>query len=211
MSESYAEEGRVNQKRRTRAALLAAANQLLHNGTLPSVAEAADAASVSRATAYRYFPSQEHLLHEVALDTAARDVDHVLDSAPIEGTAAERLDAVVLAVYRLVTSNDLAFRTLLKLSLEHKGEEQADTAGVIRRVGRRLRWVEEALDALREQLDATRFARLVTALALCTGIETQIVLRDVCALDQDEAEKVTRWAAQALLRASLSERASEAP
>jgi AcrR family transcriptional regulator len=52
----------VNQKRRTRAALVEAAQRLLDQGRTPTVADVADEALVSRATAYRYFPSQEHLL-----------------------------------------------------------------------------------------------------------------------------------------------------
>jgi AcrR family transcriptional regulator len=56
---------RANQKSRTRAALVEAAARLLRDGP-PTVAEAADAARISRATAYRYFPTQEALLVEVA-------------------------------------------------------------------------------------------------------------------------------------------------
>ncbi len=55
----------------------------------------------------------------------------------------------------------------------------------------------------RAQLGEEQFRRLVLALALCTGIETQIVLRDVCGLDADEAAEMTHWTAQALLRAAL--------
>jgi hypothetical protein len=37
------------------------------------------------------------------------------------------------------------------------------------------------------------------------GIEALIVLRDVCALEPEEAEEVARWAARMLLRSSLAE------
>ncbi|MGH7668804.1 MAG: TetR family transcriptional regulator, partial [Gemmatimonadaceae bacterium] len=47
------------QRRRTRLALLAAAARLIAAGAAPSVAEVADAADVSRRTAYRYFPTQD--------------------------------------------------------------------------------------------------------------------------------------------------------
>jgi AcrR family transcriptional regulator len=53
------ETGRVNQKRRTRAAIVESAKELLQQGTTPTVAQAAEAALVSRTTAYRYFPTQE--------------------------------------------------------------------------------------------------------------------------------------------------------
>ena len=57
--------GRVNQKARTRAAIVDAAQALRSASGRPTVAEAADAAKVSRATAYRYFPTQEALQVEL--------------------------------------------------------------------------------------------------------------------------------------------------
>ena len=60
--------GRANQRRRTRKDLLEAAGRLLKDGRTPSLEEVAEAALVSRATAYRYFPSIEALLREAALD-----------------------------------------------------------------------------------------------------------------------------------------------
>ena len=50
---------RANQKERTRAALVDAAKALVRAGAPPTVAEAAERARVSRATAYRYFPTQD--------------------------------------------------------------------------------------------------------------------------------------------------------
>ena len=74
------EGGRINQKRRTRAAIVAAAAELVRQGKSPTVAEVADAALVSRATAYRYFPSQEYLLAEAALESIRGDVDESLST-----------------------------------------------------------------------------------------------------------------------------------
>jgi AcrR family transcriptional regulator len=92
------EGGRINQKRRTRAAIVAAAAELVRQGKSPTVAEVADAALVSRATAYRYFPSQEYLLAEAALQSIHGDIDETL--SPIESVddPTLRLDAVVRAL-----------------------------------------------------------------------------------------------------------------
>src|SRR5882672_8165583 len=56
------ETGRVHQKARTRETLIRAARQLLAGESTPTVEQAAAAASISRATAYRYFPNQRALL-----------------------------------------------------------------------------------------------------------------------------------------------------
>ena len=44
---------RANQRRRTKAAIMEGARTLLREGKVPSIADAAEAAGVSRATAYR--------------------------------------------------------------------------------------------------------------------------------------------------------------
>ena len=62
MSIPYEAQGRVDQKRRTRAALVDAARELVALGETPTVEAAAEAASISRTTAYRYFSNQRALL-----------------------------------------------------------------------------------------------------------------------------------------------------
>lgn len=205
----WQEEGRINQKRRTRAAILEAAKQLLREGQTPSVAEAADAALVSRATAYRYFPTQEYLLSEAALESAKTDVDHLLEHAKPSDDPAVRLDILVQALQQVTIEQEAAFRTLVRLSMEayaHREQKREATPEELRG-GRRIGWIEEALAPVRESLvqDAVTFRRLVAALSLCMGIEALIVLQDVCGLSAKEAVEVSRWTAQTLLQAGLRE------
>ena len=56
--------GRVNQKLRTRNAILQAAVELMRTGSEVTMLEVARAALVSEATAYRYFPDLASLLQE---------------------------------------------------------------------------------------------------------------------------------------------------
>jgi AcrR family transcriptional regulator len=58
----YEQIGRVNQKARTRQALVTATRDLLAQGVVPTMEGAAAAASISRTTAYRYFPNVRALL-----------------------------------------------------------------------------------------------------------------------------------------------------
>ncbi|MBA3427049.1 MAG: TetR family transcriptional regulator, partial [Actinobacteria bacterium] len=62
MTVPYERTGRTNQKSRTRAALIAAARELLAQGVTPTIEGAAAAAAISRTTAYRYFPNLRALL-----------------------------------------------------------------------------------------------------------------------------------------------------
>jgi len=206
---SWEEEGRINQKRRTRAAIVEAAKQLLREGQTPSVAEAADVARVSRATAYRYFPTQEYLLIEATLDSARTDVNSLIETSPPTADPAVRLDTLVQALQQVTLENEAAFRALLQLSLEshaNGGHNREASEGRLRGGGR-IGWIEDALAPLRHYFDKdpATFRRLMAALSLCMGIEALIVLQDVCGLEAAEAVEVSRWAAQALLQAGLRE------
>lgn len=194
-----------NVRRRTRGAMIEAAAQLVREGVSPSVTEVADAAGVSRATAYRYFPTQESLLAEVIVpDLEAAQAAGMLPE-DLEG----RLEAAFTTIWASCIANEAAYRTVLRRGLERPPggsvdrEEEASSI----RAGRRVRWLRKALAPAREQMDEESFERLVGAICLCVGIESLVVLRDVCGLGAEEAEEVARWAARALLTASLGESA----
>ncbi|MFE2441447.1 TetR/AcrR family transcriptional regulator [Streptomyces sp. NPDC059426] len=56
--------GRINQKQRTRTAIVAAARELIGTGAEVTMPLVARAALVSEATAYRYFPDLHSLISE---------------------------------------------------------------------------------------------------------------------------------------------------
>ena len=124
MSISYEQGGRQDQKQRTRQALITAARDLLARGATPTVEAAAAAASISRATAYRYFPNQHSLLVGAHPEV---NVSSLLDAdAPLEPEA--RLDAVVNRTAELMFSAEATYRTMLRLSLEAEPAARGDLA-----------------------------------------------------------------------------------
>ena len=198
MSISYETTGRTRQKQRTRDALTAATRRLLREGVIPTVEEAADAAGVSRATAYRYFPNQGDLLvaaHDW-MDTPSLVTDNV-GSEP-----QERLAAVVERIIGTIVENEGAYRAMLKLSLEGHVPGEGDLE---LRKGRRIIWVEDALQPVKRQLGPRRFKRLVRAIAASIGVEVLVWMTDVAKMSRDEAVATIRWSASALLRAALDE------
>ena len=198
--------GRVNQKRRTRAAIVEAAKELLDQGVTPTVAQAAEAAQVSRTTAYRYFPSQDSLLVEVALNVDVDDIEQAVASEVDEAGAAERAVDVLDSFNAHVFDAEAQYRTALRLYLDvwleaaGKGDE---TPGV--REGRRRRWYEDSLAPLRDGVAPDAWDRLITALCVLSGPEPMTVLRDVSQLDDEDGRAVLRWAAATLIRATLDE------
>ena len=208
MNNEQENNGRYKQKRRTRTAVLTAARELIRQGKIPSVADAADAADVSRRTAYRYFPTQEQLLTEAQLEGERPAFERVFESAELAHDVEARLDALVRAMYAELQSTEPLMRTMIRLTVDRSRDEHtADAAEAEppRRGYRRIDWIEMALSPVRMQLDETSFERLVSGLALCIGIEALLVLRDVRGLDLAAAEEVSRWVARSLLHASLAE------
>lgn len=205
--------GREKQKGRTRGALLAAASHLLAQGRTPTVAEVADAADVSRRTAYRYFTTQEQMLVEAALEGLRPRIEQeIAGGAPQDAPAAAdepveaRLDRTVRAIQRNAVENEALLRTMIRLTVgpfPAAGDASDDSPR--RRGYRRIEWIELALAPVKGQLGSRRHARLVAALTVCLGIDALIVLQDLCGLTAAEAESACRWMAQSLLHASLDD------
>jgi AcrR family transcriptional regulator len=198
MSVPYEATGRTRQKARTRAALIEAGREFLSDGVTPTVEQAADAAGVSRTTAYRYFPNQRALIVATFPEVAAASL---LPDSPPEDPAA-RLDAVIDALTGQLVEHEPELRAHLRLSLESANGERPDLPF---RTGRAIGWIEEALAPLQGQLSDPDLRRLVLAIRSAVGIEALVWLTDVAALSRDEAVDVMRWSARALLRATLSE------
>jgi len=201
---------RSAQKRRTRRAILAAAVELMRQGETPTANRVAELAEVSRRTVYLYFPTQEQLLTEAALEGVRTELERALAVAASDDVWA-RLDSLVSEGLQSCLDGEVLLRTMIRLSVEQRLDEAR--GGPPReaplRGGRRIEWIETALEPVREELGEERFQRLVSALAMVIGIEALLVLRDIRGLDREEMEDVSRWAARALLRASLEEQARD--
>jgi AcrR family transcriptional regulator len=199
MSIPYEEGGRTAQKRRTRAALVAAARDMVAAGVTPTVEEAAAMASISRTTAYRYFPNRRSLL------VAGHPETGVTSMLPVDAPddAAARLDLVVGSFTRLIVDTEAQQRTMLRLSLEADPVEQA---ALPLRQGRAIAWIAEALAPLHNEMSDAEFHHLVLAIRSVIGIEALAWLTDVGGLSRTQAVELMCWSARSLLSAALSSR-----
>jgi AcrR family transcriptional regulator len=193
----YEQTGRTQQKSRTRKELIAAARDLVaRDGNAPTVEEAAAAASVSRTTAYRYFPNQKSLL------VAAHPETEKVSLVPLDPAAdpEDRLLDTVEAFIQMVIETEQQHRTMLRLSLE------ADTppGDLPLRKGRAIGWFEEALAPLRGQLTEAGVHRLAITIRSAVGIESLVWLTDVAGRTRDEAAELMTWSARAMLRQALA-------
>jgi AcrR family transcriptional regulator len=197
MSSSYEQSGRIRQKRRTRDQLIAATRDLIaEKGAAPTVEEVAAAASVSRTTAYRYFPNQQALLIAAHPETATTS----LLPPDIGNDAEERLLTAVRAFHQLIVDTENQQRTMLLLSL------QAGTPIELPlRQGRAIAWFEDALAPLRDRLEEAELHWLSVAIRSAVGIESMVWLIDVVGLSRGQAAALMQWSAQALVHEALAD------
>ena len=192
--------GRPNQKARTRKDLLQAAARLAKLGRTPTLEEIAEAALVSRATAYRYFPNVETLLIEAAVDIAMPEPEALFrDDGSIDPVA--RLQRVETALHDMMHENEPLLRAMLASAIQR--DMQADVSGGLpKRQNRRTPLIEAAIAPARDQFRPKARTLLQNALALIIGPEAMIVAKDVLQLDDAEARKMQRWAIRALVEAA---------
>lgn len=213
---------RTDQKRRTRQDLLQAAMRLMKRGQVPKLAEVAEEAMVSRATAYRYFSSDEALLAEAPMDSLMPDAEDLFPG-DAQGDAVadpeERLLTADAAMRRVIWGNHTQLRLMLARLLEQaarangpgvNGTGANGTPGEPLRQNRRMDFIEAALAPARDRFDTSSYQKLCAALALVFGTESMVVFRDVLQMEDAAAWEVESWMVRVLARAALADSRAEA-
>lgn len=203
MSMSYERTGRTAQKTRTRDALVEAARALVAAGETPTIEVAAQAAAVSRTTAYRYFRSKRDLLLAAHPEISATTM--LSDHPP--SSPADRLDEVVCRFTAMILDTEAQQRTMLRLSLE----DGAPDRSMPLRQGRAIGWIGEALEGLKGELSDDEVHRLVIAVRATIGIESLVWLVDVAGVSRADAVTLMRGSAQALLAHARHQTRERAP
>ena len=187
---------------RTFKRLLDEAVVLVRRGRIPSVAEVAQSAGVSRATAYRYFPSRSKLVSAVIAEALAP----VQRAVPQSGDAKQRLHELLDRTYSRFAAYEPHMRAALQLALEHQSLE---TAGLLEeepfRRGQRTEILATTIAPLKKKLSKKTYDRLLRALAVVYGIEPMVILKDICGASDRETEAVVRWMMDALVDAAMRE------
>ncbi len=190
--------GRVNQKLRTRRAIVQAAVELMRTGRDVTMLEVARSALVSEATAYRHFADLASLLQEAMageMPTPVEALASVADSRdPVERVA-------------------VATEHLLRTVLTYQGATRAMIAATITRPealgarpAMRFGLIDHALAPLDETLGATDPAalrQLKNGLAVVVSAEALFALTDLARLAPEDAVAGVVHTATTLTRATL--------
>ena len=190
--------GRVNQKLRTRTAIVQAAAELMATGRDVTMPEIARAALVSEATAYRYFPDLASLLREAMagqLPDPAEALAPVADSAdPVE-----RVAFATEYLMRHVLARQGAVRAMIAATVARPG-------GGASRPGLRVGLIDQALAPIDGVLDRAALHRLKLGLGVVVSAEALFSLTDLYGVEPEEAIAIAVHAATTLTRAALPEK-----
>lgn len=172
------------------------------NGHIPSVAEVAVRSNVSRATAYRYFPSRSALVTAV-IDISLGPVRSFASDSP---DGRRRVHDLFMETFPRFKEFEPQLRAAAQLTLEQWALERA---GLLEeepyRRGHRVRILQHAIAPLAPQLTPKVRQMLHHALSVVYGIEPYIILKDIWGLPDREVERIALWMADALIDAALRE------
>jgi AcrR family transcriptional regulator len=153
---------------------------------------AAAAASISRTTAYRYFPNLRALLVATYPHIDERSL---LGPDPPQDPVA-RLAIVAEDQTRRILKYEPEMRAVLRLSLE---SDSFDGPDLPMHRGLRIGWIEDALTPLRGQMPEEELRRLIYGIGATLGIEAFVWLTDIARLSRQEAVAIMRSNASGLL------------
>jgi AcrR family transcriptional regulator len=174
--------GRVNQKKRTRMAIIEACREIIRSGTPVAMPDVAKAALVSEATAYRYFPDLAALLNEALAGLWLSPAEAL---GPVAGSAdpVERIAVACEFLLRGVLTYSGAVRAMIAATITRP--ELAAT-----RPGFRFGLIDEALAPLGDPgaaTDPAELAQLRKDLVAVVSAEALFVLTDLAGLAPEEA------------------------
>jgi AcrR family transcriptional regulator len=185
--------GRRNQKQRTRAAIVDAARGLIEAGGEVSMPLVAQAALVSEATAYRYFPDLVSLLGESFRHLWSDPVEAM---HPIDGVSdpVKRVAHAATVLLSEVSAYQGAVRVMLSAAIIRP-------QGPALRPGRRLALIDHALQPLSAQRGRKQHAtlrQLKQDLAVVISAEAFFTLVDLCGLSPTDAVASATHAAESV-------------
>lgn len=191
------DDSRAGQKAPTRAALLEAARELMRQGAEVTVTAAAEAAGISKATAYRYFSDPQRLVIEAMLDARVKPVEEILGDAT---DPRERVQLVRRFLFALVRDQEPQFRKFLASTQEFwLANGDSAGAGVVLRGRRRLPMYRAALEPVADRLGPAALDHLVAMLAATSGMESYLPLKDICGLNPATADATAEALTDAIL------------
>lgn len=183
---------------RTRRLLIETAMRLFDSGAFPSITEVAQEAQLSRATAYRYFPTQSALVSAIVTET----LSPIKSWRPSREEASDRIEELLTFAFPRMLEHEGTLRAALHLSLtqwaQSRANDKPDKEKLVR--GNRKALLQHVLEPLNGELPPEIVERVIKSLSLVYGSEIFLVMKDIWGCDNDQLQDIGKWIAKAIMR-----------
>ncbi len=177
---------------RTRRLLIDTAMSMYEQGAFPSITEVANAAQLSRATAYRYCALVSAMVDE--------SLGPILAWQPTQPDARQRIAELLSFAYPRMLQHEGVLRAALHLSLQQWADNRSNPNNEEKLIrGNRKRLLKLAVEPLEGKLTPAALQRVIHAFSLIYGSEVFMVLKDIWHLDDAGIQDVTQWMGKAIL------------
>jgi AcrR family transcriptional regulator len=169
-------------------------------GCAPTISEVAKYSGVSRATAYRCFPSKEAMLGAMV----SQSLGPMRTFASEKTQGKERVIELLNRSFPRLAKHEATLRTAVQISLE---QQALAKAGMIKekpyRRGHRIHILDKALEPLNTKLPKDIYLQLHKALSMVYGVEIFIVMKDIWNDKNKHVLDTMVWMAEALIDSAI--------
>ncbi|WP_334473343.1 TetR/AcrR family transcriptional regulator [Arsenophonus sp. PmNCSU2021_1] len=190
-------------RKRTFNRLISTALSLFEDGKLPSVSEVASHADVSRATAYRYFPTHSDLVSSIVSESLGPILTWLPDSQKTE----ERIQELLLFAYLRMFQYEGALRAALQVSLQQWAAARSSTVKVEKRLvrGHRKDILAMIVEPMKDDFSPEIIEKVKRSFSLIYGSEVFLVMKDIWNMDNAEVIKINQWIATAIYNQAIKD------
>ncbi|MEY0232752.1 MAG: TetR/AcrR family transcriptional regulator [Pseudomonadota bacterium] len=192
-------------RKRTYILLVNTALELFEKGGMPSVSELAIEAGVSRATAYRYFPTQSDLIAA----TVNASLGPILTWRPQSEKTEERIKELLSFALPRMFEHEGALRAALQVSLQQWAEGRSlnlDPKEKRLERGNRKDILAMVTAPMKGEFPAELIDKVIKAFSVIYGSEIFLVLKDIWKQNDSEVIELTQWMAKAIINQAIADK-----
>jgi AcrR family transcriptional regulator len=186
--------GRIDQKAKTKSRILDETKKLLQKDTSITLEDVALKSNISRATIYRYYSNVDLLIMEASLEISHKSPDEFYEEVK-EKTLEEGILYIQEQYNNFAQQNEIVFRRYLSAVLSESISSKEKLRGA-----RRVKTMNKVLKLFENEIDIDNFTKLKNTASILMGIDALIVCKDVCDLDNQEANETLKWALKMILK-----------
>ncbi|WP_369310228.1 TetR/AcrR family transcriptional regulator [Providencia rettgeri] len=193
-------------RKRTYVLLVTTALDLFEKGAMPSVSELALEAGVSRATAYRYFPTQTDLITA----TVNESLGPILTWRPQSEKTEERIDELLTFAFPRMFEHEGALRAALQASLQQWAQGRSapqDAKNKQFERGNRKDILAMVTTPMKSEYPQEIVDRVIKAFSVIYGSEIFLVLKDIWKMDNQQVTELAQWMAKAIMNQAVADNA----